>query len=769
MKRLVCACVAAACCLAMTACGAPSSPSGGAAQADASSFASTPLPEKYLTSSVPEVNEELQSECGDLVVVGDHTWRCTNGQVLCEDPQTGKAVAKVDVGDLHEGDDITYRALVPWGDDGVLFCLVSDATADGARVELLELALDGQKIAKRASTDASEALGTLFAKDDATGEDTWLEVDMTACDKQVVIAALDADMQVHLSRFAQKDNKLSDLGERPLAQYLAVVPHGKDVLIPEPDEKDDTKLSIVSVDLSSGKTQTLGSTKVESSQDLRNFAYDASEDRLYFTMQSVVYAVPAKGGENPQAIGQLEQVPAQFRAGGVAGGRYVCHGSEGQLLSCDAHGTMDRTQLHVTDTVGVELLNEAAQDFGIAQPGLSVAVAADVEGDELATQLQGNAESCDAFVVRYDTEAWQTLVDGGYIDPLKGSELFSAVLADMPWRMRAALQTGDALQAYPVMAESFCPMINTAELAKLAGVSADQLPTDWVGFYQLLAKLAKDGSLMDRDDLTLYAGEVDVEQFREIMLGNTLQDCVLWIRSGAGTAADLPRVLKPILEAYDQVDWQRLGLSAKADDEGAATMAADEGTFLMADAIPSVEVMDAGEGLEYWPFSLEAGGKRLVSQTLNVLCVNARSPHRDAALKYLEHVWDTSSRTQKMTLCQSVNDPVKNDNYEADLKQREDAVAELEKQVDEASDDAQKKKLEARLEDARKETDKFKTTGEWIATEQSIASYRALQDDTIPVGGMIWEEEQPAYAMYDYLDGVTGADELVKALQSVLS
>ena len=61
-------------------------------------------------------------------------------------------------------------------------------------------------------------------------------------------------------------------------------------------------------------------------------------------------------------------------------------------------------------------------------------------------------------------------------------------------------------------------------------------------------------------------------------------------------------------------------------------------------------------------------------------------------------------------------------------------------------------------------TERYRQNAKWTATEQSIANYRALQDDFEPVGYTVWDDENLVEGMYAYLDGASSAEEFSEVL-----
>ena len=806
MKKVLCLLLIAAFCLSLFACSA--SPQGEGPVSGTVPPVSSPassFPPEFLTrQNAPAYSEELMSECGDLAVTGDLVWRCTHGQILCEDPASGAPAASLPVSALlAEGEKEDYRAIASWSEDTVLLCLCVPGDAGQRRVELLELGLRDGAVTVLARQQAEKELGFLF-----TGEDQWLEIDMVSNNRRLVFAALDPDFRLLLYRYEPEKDELHALGERTLYEYRAMYPCGEDMLILEPDDEDGTVLKLTRLSLADGAAASLGIIRVASIDSCYNFAYDSAENLLYYTANNLVYAVNARDGETPAAIGRLDGVPSSFRLGTLCASRFVCHDMQGQLLSCATGGDFSVTTLRIADPVGIDFLSEAALGFGLANPEYTVSVVPCPDDTALVSQLQRNPEEYDAFVVRLYSDDWNRLSGDGFVSALSGSRLFSAVGADMPRRMHSALDQDGSLLAYPILVENYCQMIDVPALEALTGVSREKLPTDWTGFLKLLKKIAAGGDLMNQTTYVLYPGGVTVEQFREILLFNILQDYGLQAGEKAADSESLKQLL-PVLKAFNEVDWQRMGLaqdsyydnsedsaggavvsvagagamnqggglvadnnaagSGKAAKESVTASSFSLGTPLLQDAFLDIAVMDVEDGAEFWPLSVREGGERLITQSITLICVNSHSPHREAVVRYLEYLWGETALSSKMLLCRSVNEAVPSTVYEEDLAFFEDRIKKLEQSVAAEKNPAEKELLRAQLKELRSYCERYRKNAMWEVSEQSIAVYRAWQDRMLPVGGMFWDDPSLVGFAYDFLDMVISPKEFIHQMQTLIS
>ena len=88
---------------------------------------------------------------------------------------------------------------------------------------------------------------------------------------------------------------------------------------------------------------------------------------------------------------------------------------------------------------------------------------------------------------------------------------------------------------------------------------------------------------------------------------------------------------------------------------------------LILDGALEIAEMPLPECYEFWPLSLEPGGARLIAQNISAICVNPDSPHVQAATVFVEYLWNSLDAVTRASLCQSMNAPVLNPDYDDDL------------------------------------------------------------------------------------------------------
>lgn len=709
--------------------------------------------------------EAMNEKCPDLAVCGGLIWRIDGMSIVCEDVEAGVIRATLPLSEYLKDDDRLLRAsITAWGEDGVLLALwLSDDKNDGA-LRLLELGPAEGSMAPVREYDASEQLG--FLSDSSA---RWVEVNMTGCGRRLFIAALDDAYRFHFFSYAPDAGALTPLGERPLAAYTAAMPYDGDLLIAGPSEADESILELTRLSLDDGSARLLDTVVLDSALRAANFAWNAPEELLYYTINNTVYALSPDSAQAPKAVGTLDSAPAELRLGVVAGNRYAALSESGRLLSCDIHGAVAfTTRLRIANVVDDETVVDAARDFGVANPGCTASVANVSEEADLLSRLSARPSEYDAYVLDLRSDLYQSLGESGFIADLSGIDALASAASDMTPRMAEALQMDGHLCAMPTAVGSYCQMLNVPAVQALTGLSPEALPTDWPGFLALLGQLADSGALTADGEYCIYDPDMPAEEVRDTVFGSMIQDCMLWLEADDSAIDRLPQALLPVLEAFDGVDWSRLSAAERIPPlsrPGAASgglrfeQAGSDRTPLLGSGIPDIVVAPQAEDMTFWPLSLQPGGERLISQVAFVLCVNPNSDHPDAALSFAAHAWEKTDVETKMALCQSMNTPVANEAYREDLDAMARDEALLKQDIAAAQTAEERAYLQAQLAGLQAYMEDYRNNGQWLASEASIASYRSLAGTLVPIPSDFGFDDALSDLMFQFLDGALTAEE----------
>ena len=197
----------------------------------------------------------------------------------------------------------------------------------------------------------------------------------------------------------------------------------------------------------------------------------------------------------------------------------------------------------------------------------------------------------------------------------------------------------------------------------------------------------------------------------EVVAGNTLGSVGIF-----AIFHSLPEILLPALQEFSRVAWNNLGLPEEESLDPDMEQA-DEQIPLLTVVQPEIAVMAMEDGMEYWPLSADGTEERLISQTICVLVVNPGSSRVAGALAFTEYAWDNLDILAKMSLCQSMNEPVENPSYEEDIAYLEQLAFSCRTGIAGAETNEEAALLQQELDDLEAFIGQYRENAVWLASE----------------------------------------------------
>lgn len=706
--------------------------------------------EDELWDADPEGEEEEEDDAEDtdsvilrteLVPAGTQVWRIEDDMVFCEDiarpgdEPVSRSVEDI-VGDNHI---VIYAALTGDGEENVRLCAVMKGREGTVHIVLDRLAADPEGIRVIDTADRTGPLEMFFGE-----RSSWHGVEMTGLSDAILICALDENGIFHVYRYDPNSQECTKLGYLPLAQCTAVIPCGENVLIVGPSPKEKNVLDLTLMYPAEGKMEYFGTVGLESdAAAAANIAFSETENMLYYTAGSIAFRVSAEPGSQPVSFASMEEAPGQSRNGIIIGEYYVIGGEDGTLLLNDIHAEQQIARIRVSDRTDSESVRETAAVCSAGKTQYYVTVSGTEDGN-------GAADDFDVCVSGMSETGYAVMKADGFIKELNIGESVRTAVADMPQSVREGITDGDRLLAIPVASACECFLWDVNAFQEVTGLSREALPTDWTGFLTLLKQIAEEGKLNGNNAAYVFCEPgITAGELRELIFSRILRDCLLWMNRDATGMNDLPEVMMPVLQAFEQVNWSGLGLPEEKMTEDPEE--ASEGrTVLLSVGNPDIAENSMMEGIEYWPLSVTSGGERLIPQTVSVMWIHSRSEYPEAAAAFLDDYWENMDILTKMTLCQSMNEPI----------------------AEEADEDSESEEDTEDQPGAERDSDRFPTGGEesvrWIASAQSIAEYRSLAKQIVPVTTEFGSTDEEYEVLCLYLEGKISAEQFIHTMISML-
>ena len=730
--------------------------------------------------AVPELfSEPVQDESSDpeedlfisfsIAASGNLVWRIAGTEIVCADAAVRQDTASLSVDELFESEagslfadriyGLRYLSLAARDENSVWLCATLTDEGNTSRILLFSLTMSENQIAVSSVTEAGFLSPFLSADSD------WLEIDITGCeDETLLIAALDQEHTFHLFSCRPADETVTDLGTESLMLCQAAVPYGSDILLAGFSLNEDNALDLTLLPLS-GEERTLLTTVEIGSEPFNtaNFAWSPAENRLYYTLRNSAYRVSPETGEPPVPFAVTNQAPVLNRLGVIAGDAYILYAEDGSLIYNDLHAELTASRVRIADAAGNESLPDLAAGFNGIQDDYYITVAA-YDGETL---VPDPSDDIDIYVVSTDSDAWNILKNRDSFTNLAVSETLRSAAADMPESIRALVCDDERLAGLPLYTENNCLVLNVPVMQALTGLSREKIPTDWPGFLRLLSQLSGSGILAENPQYTVFDSVYSAGELKEILFAWILNDCLLRTESGNASIDSLPAILLPALQEFSTVAWDNLGLPEEEALDPDMEQA-DEQIPLLTVVQPEIAVMAMEDGMEYWPLSADSTGERLISQTVYVLVINPGSSRPAGALAFAEYAWNNLDILAKMSLCQSMNEPAENPSYEEDIAYLEQLASSYRISIAGAETNEEATLLQQELDDLESFLGQYRENAAWLASEASIAEYRALSAQMVPAPA-VPEFLNETDAVQQFLAGIISADQFAATLKLYLS
>lgn len=319
------------------------------------------------------------------------------------------------------------------------------------------------------------------------------------------------------------------------------------------------------------------------------------------------------------------------------------------------------------------------------------------------------------------------------------------------------------------------------KLLEEIGLSAKDLPRTWAEFFASLEPLAQKVAAVP--GASLFAGDYDAESMSVQLFDEMMSSYVTFIAQPENEIAFETPAFRAILEAFESVNWEALGLPVPDDgweDEtsagGTASAAAAPTIEVGGNALFSLDAYVTAEGYtaisayDALPLAIDDGAQPRLLAGLLVAFVNPYSEHPEEAVAFLETLVREMNAVLKIHLSPENNEPLPKAQYQQELDAYDEQLAMLRKQLETADADTAGA-LEARIAQYEEQREQFARYDGWLASEQSIARYRSIAGNIAIKRniGLSGDNEEAYYTqMQQYLDGAIPAGAFIAGMDGQL-
>lgn len=428
---------------------------------------------------------------------------------------------------------------------------------------------------------------------------------------------------------------------------------------------------------------------------LYGIAYSSETDRLFYLQNGYIMAAENCDIANAQQVGQLSSNYYSDAAGLLMPGDFY------------VYITYDVTCVRNTDpealpseTISVMNANytgavvSAYYSFGNTHPDTGVVISnGGMSDDEIIEAMMNRDSSVDIYSLGVDMQAYDSLFNRGYIAELNDSQLLTEAVEKMYPGVREVLEKDGKLLAIPTGLYGDTLGFNADAFEKL-GVNREEIPDNWPEFLELLKGL--EGQLPDDGSVTLFSGEITVDDARSMMVNAVWSSYTSYLDiKGQEMGYNTPE-LRGMLEAALQLDYEALGCmpNEETTEDGTAYYngasevvtigGADSGSKSLLESYSGCTLGNMYGETEPLLLSVVKGEEAPLPAQMSVAFINPFTEHMEAALAFMEEIYQQLPNDVLYNLSDELNDPVRYSGFEASKKEMEKYIAEIDAQLEKA-------------------------------------------------------------------------------------
>lgn len=457
--------------------------------------------------------------------------------------------------------------------------------------------------------------------------------------------------------------------------------------------------------------------------DISAMTYDAENNWLYLACPERIYRVDCATGEFVLSAYVPCSYYQDYRGSAIArvGAHVMVLGSNGVYVRLADPAQLPKDALTIYNGYSDDAHTRAiAQMDDIPVTFFDKAYYATAQ--ELGQAMVSGENEIDIFHVSLSYMDFQRLMEKGYCYDLSGSEKLSALAA----------------QFYPVLSKEI-----TLD-GKLYGMPVDFYVSTWSVSSALEKKLKLECPktlvelcqfLNDWAEKGYYEEYTDYQPFEEGELRNMVisQALSMYIdymqATGQTLKLDTPE-FREIMTAAAAVDVSDYEIQVNwEDDDSVNELFNKSGLFRNYQYLSVRYNMRFSQDEDYDTYSpmlltLTENTPLCLSAQVEVMFINPRSKHLDAALRYLELYMENIEPSMLAMMCPDKNDPIENPHFEETLKIYRDNIDRIKKALETCKEE-DKAAYQEQLENYEGYYKDWEREGKYSATAESIAAYRA--------------------------------------------
>ncbi len=457
--------------------------------------------------------------------------------------------------------------------------------------------------------------------------------------------------------------------------------------------------------------------------DIYAMTYDAENNWLYLACPERIYRVDCATGEFVLSAYVPCSYYQDYRGSAIArvGAHVMVLGSNGVYVRLADPAQLPKDALTIYNGY-----SDDAHTRVIAQmddiPVTFFDKAYYATAQELGQAMVSGENEIDIFHVSLSYMDFQRLMEKGYCYDLSGSEKLSALAAQFYPVLSKEITLDGNLYGMPVDFYVSTWSVSSALEKKLKL----ECPKTLVELCQFLNDWAEKGYYEEYTDYQPF----EEGELRNMVISQALSMYIDYMQAtGQTLKLDTPE-FREIMTAAAAVDVSDYEIQVNwEDDDSVNELFNKSGLFQNYQYLSVRNNMRFSQDEDYDTYSpmlltLTENTPLCLSAQVEVMFINPRSKHLDAALRYLELYMENIEPSMLAMMCPDKNDPIENPHFEETLKIYRDNIDRIKKALETCKEE-DKAAYQEQLENYEGYYKDWEREGKYSATAESIAAYRA--------------------------------------------
>lgn len=536
------------------------------------------------------------------------------------------------------------------------------------------------------------------------------------------------------------------------------------VLIQYYSYEEPTNTQFVTYDPATDAQQEIIKMQIAEYSPLDGIACDQATGKLYYISHGEICELDLESGSKDQAItDMMAEVYNSVHPVVLDGGYFACASYSGYAIRNINPENQAQRRLKVQDNCYAEEATVAYYEFANAHGDVSTVLSREYSDVSIIDAMMNRDGDIDIYLMQASTQQFESVFDRGYVADFRDSEVLMNFANRMSDTLREQLSYNGTLAALPLGVTYWIPHINETALETL-GYSLEDVPNSWSEFLDFLMQIQD--SMEVNGEITLFDPWTSAEYAHNSLFNaifNSYQDLLAY-DPNAVTKEDMIAILQKL----DQIDFARWGqLKQEEMDENYNPEWNNDKILL---------TVDVGTGLSNIASSINYGAPMVMSLMPNtpaflpvefeVAIINPYSENVDLALEFLEKMLAHLDEDTLYSICQDLDEPVKNPYYDMLVQNIKENIEQLEKTLAEA-EEIDKQSIQEELDWTKNYLTQVEAEYYWSISEKDIAFIRDNAEYVL-VDGSNWLYSDDSGEAYDlvwqYNEGQIDATKLMDAI-----